>query len=442
MIGKGINKIAGWIYKKLVILGVKFPFERMVRRDLAAMNPEENADILCTDYYVAKIAKCIMILLVGALFALAVSIKSRSDKILTDGRVGRSSYEQGNMEVDLKAKGYDDAFHVTVEPSIIDKEDLTELAEEFQQMLPELILGENASLDEVSEDLVLEDTYAPYPFEVSWTSSMPDVLSSSGRIFEETTAELELTANITYIGSEWSQVIRIRVVPPVLSEEARVRRTIQNMLEESEKSSRNEEEWVLPDSFEGTELEWEQEVKDYGPLLFVLTILTAAAIFGLSDKDLHTLLEKRKEQMRKEYPDVLHMLVLYLGAGMTIRGALGRMVSDLEEKDMGPVYKEILIACRELSMGISEPTAYERLGKRTGLPEYMRLCALLSQNLKKGNATLLIRLREEAYKATQDRLSYGKRLGEEAETKLLLPCVMMLAVVLVMLTIPAFSAIG
>ena len=132
MIMKGIDKIARWMYKRLVILGVKFPFERMVRRDLAAMNPEENADILCTDYYVSKIAKSILIFLVGAVLALAVSIKSRSDKILMDGRVGRSSYEQGNIAVDLKAEGYDDAFHVTVEPTIIDKENLTKLMEEFK----------------------------------------------------------------------------------------------------------------------------------------------------------------------------------------------------------------------------------------------------------------------------------------------------------------------
>ena len=440
---KGIYGLAEWIYKKLVIHGVQFPFEKMVKRDLKSMHPEENIEVLCTDYYVGKIAKCFLIFLVGAILALAVSLKTKSEKVLTgEGRVGRASFEQGNMELKLKAKGYEDSFRIVVEPVEIDKEELTELKEEFEQALPEMILGTNPSLEEVSEELLLEESYEPYPFLVTWTSSMPEVLSSSGKIWEETTNEVELTACITYKEQTWSQVIWVKVVPPTLSEKERIMQQIQQMLEDSERDSRREDEWVLPDRFEGKELEWEQEVTDYGPILFALALLTAIVIFVLSDKDLHSLLEKRRDQMRKEYPDVLHMLVLYLGAGMTIRGALNRIISDMEEEKMGPGYKEILLTCRELGMGVPETEAYERLGRRTGLPEYMRLCTLLSQNLKKGNATLLIRLREEAYKATQDRLSYGKRLGEEAETKLLLPCVMMLAVVLIMLTIPAFSSIG
>ena len=63
------------------------------------------------------------------------------------------------------------------------------------------------------------------------------------------------------------------------------------------------------------------------------------------------------------------------------------------------------------------------------------------QNLKRGNSALLERLREEADKAWEEQLQQGRRMGEEAGTKLLVPMVMMLAVVMVMIMVPAFSAI-
>ena len=74
------------------------------------------------------------------------------------------------------------------------------------------------------------------------------------------------------------------------------------------------------------------------------------------------------------------------------------------------------------------------------MQEYIRLCTLLTQNLKRGNSSLLERLREEADKISEERLQRSRKLGEEAGTKLLVPMVMMLAVVMVMIMIPAFAA--
>ena len=52
------------------------------------------------------------------------------------------------------------------------------------------------------------------------------------------------------------------------------------------------------------------------------------------------------------------------------------------------------------------------------------------------------KLREEAFQAGEEKLQQGKRLGEEAGTKLLIPMVMLLAVVMLLIMIPVFSGIG
>ena len=118
---------------------------------------------------------------------------------------------------------------------------------------------------------------------------------------------------------------------------------------------------------------------------------------------------------------------------MTIRAAFGRL---------GKSNELAAYAFREMQAGVSEQTAYEHFGKRAGPREYVKLSTLLCQNLKKGSSTLLSRLEEEAIMAADGRIQSGKRLGEEAETKLLIPMVMLLSMVMLMIMIPAFSMMG
>ena len=95
-----------------------------------------------------------------------------------------------------------------------------------------------------------------------------------------------------------------------------------------------------------------------------------------------------------------------------------------------------------MQAGQSELIAYEHFGKRAGPREYVKLSTLLCQNLKKGSATLLARLEEEALLSAESRIQSGKKLGEEAETKLLIPMVLLLATVMLMIMVPAFSMMG
>ena len=69
---------------------------------------------------------------------------------------------------------------------------------------------------------------------------------------------------------------------------------------------------------------------------------------------------------------------------------------------------------------------------------YLKLSALLAQNLRKGSNDLLQMLRQEADSAFAQRKSLAKKLGEEAGTKLLLPMMMMLCIVMVIIIIPAY----
>lgn len=101
-------------------------------------------------------------------------------------------------------------------------------------------------------------------------------------------------------------------------------------------------------------------------------------------------------------------------------------------------YEEMLYTCYEMQSGVAEGEAYERFGKRCALQPYTRLTGLLNQSLKKGNGALLSDLQKEAADAQEERRSLARKKGEEAGTKLLLPMMMMLGIVMVLIMVPAF----
>lgn len=52
----------------------------------------------------------------------------------------------------------------------------------------------------------------------------------------------------------------------------------------------------------------------------------------LQDKDLHDLVEKKKREERRSYPEILQKLTLYLEAGLTVRSAFCRVAEDYEKE--------------------------------------------------------------------------------------------------------------
>lgn len=444
-------RMALYVYKWLCIHKFLFFISRQVETDLEKLHPGENRKQLCTDYYVGKLAKSMIICAAGIFLGLIISVQEKQNRILDEtGMVHRGTYEEGEREIELECLTPDgkQEFALSVEARVFTEEEIKQLYADFATELAEIILGENDSLQQVSEDLYLREAYEGYPFYVEWKSSVSDMVRSDGTVYEAAQEQaVELRAIISYGTWEWEESFLVWVVPQSLSREEQQYREMKEMLLDSERESRTKETWKLPDTWQGESLVWKQKTKNKCLLLLGGAMLAAVLIFLLADKDLHDDVEKRRQKMKKDYPDVVHKLVLYLGAGMTIRGAVQRMAEEYEQsekagKSKSPVYEELLHTCRELKAGVSEGAAYEHFGKRTGLQEYIRLSTLLTQNLKKGNSTLLQRLREEAEKSSLERIQYGRRLGEEAMTKLLLPMVMMLLVVMLMIMIPAFSSMG
>ena len=73
----------------------------------------------------------------------------------------------------------------------------------------------------------------------------------------------------------------------------------------------------------------------------------------------------------------------------------------------------------------------------TGDLEYKTLSTLLIQNLQKGSRYLADLLEKESVEAWEERKRKARVLGDTAATKLLLPMVLMLLVVMAVIMLPA-----
>lgn len=445
---KPFYKIALYLYKKLCNRIPSVFSSPQVERDLVNLHPGEAREYLKTEYYGKKTAICLAVLFVGTVFGAAAKFSAMEKIVLReDGTVARGSYREGPQKIDIETDyGQQQMdFQVEVEPKRLTEEEAERLFEDLIEKLPEYVLGSNDSLQNVSHDLNLKEMYEGFPIAVQWASNNPGRISDSGQIFSlEEEAEVTLSFRLTYGGQERNGELAVILKPPALAEEDLLHMELQEVLRESQNGSLSRDEWQLPSEWRGESIRWRQVVEDNGLILWAVAIVTAVAVFLFLDRDLHEQLEKRRKILRREYPEIVHKLVLFVGAGMTIRGAFQKIAGDYEAKRSeggraSPAYEEILYTCRELRSGISEGLCYEHLGKRAGLQEYIRLSALLAQNLKRGSSTLLERLRDEAEKAAQERLQESKKMGEEAGTKLLVPMVLMLAVVMAIIMIPAFS---
>lgn len=146
--------------------------------------------------------------------------------------------------------------------------------------------------------------------------------------------------------------------------------------------------------------------------------------------------------MALDYPKIVSQLSLYMGAGISTRKAWERMIEDYEkknreEKECRAAYEEMCTALHEMQSGVPEALAYERFGARCHMPAYLKLGTLLSQNLRKGTKNLSELLKEEAEEAFEDRKALAKQMGEECESKLLFPMILMLLTILIMIMYPA-----
>lgn len=315
--------------------------------------------------------------------------------------------------------------------------------------LEKTVLGKNKSADHVEYDLNLITKMPEVPLEIEWESNRNDIVNILGEIQEENLTEkgelVELKGFLTYGKEECLYILNVRVFPKTLTAKEKLVQGIQTMVVQADTKNKAKPTVALPGEINGEKIIWEKKT-DYQALYIVfLGIAVSALIYTEEKQKKEKEQKKREKQLEIDYPEIVSQISLLAGAGITVKNAWKKIVSNYQEskavKGVRPAYEEMAYTMREMQGGISESESYEHFGKRCALSKYMKLGALLSQNVRKGTKGLVKILDDEAGQALEEKKQMAKRRGEETSTKLLLPMSMMLVVVLIIVIVPAFLSI-
>ena len=362
--------------------------------------------------------------------------------------IARKAQGQGSSmeELEVEVDGMEESLRFEVAEQEYTEAEVEVLFAEVMEELDEIILGENESLDRVEYDLNLVRSLEDYPVQISWELDSYKVMDMDGNIQEADVVEegtlVELRGNISYLGEEVIYVRNAMIYPRTLEGEELLFSEIKKAVQSAEEGSRKEKGFALPTEINGKALSWKTKATYQGVYVIVLGIVLAAFLVYRQREDKRKEKERRHAELIREYPGMISKLNMLLGTGMTVKHAWETIVTNYvnqrEALGVRLVYEEMALTLNEMQGGISEGEAYERFGKRCELTPYLKLGALLSQNLRKGSRGISDLLRVEAIQSFENRKNLAKQKGEEAGTKLMLPMIGMLAVVMIMVMVPAF----
>ena len=140
-------------------------------------------------------------------------------------------------------------------------------------------------------------------------------------------------------------------------------------------------------------------------LIWIIGIIIAILLYLREKKNKQRAMEYRQSSLLKDYPDIVSKLMIFIGAGLSIRQALEGIVSDYEgEGERRYAYEELAIAVDKLKNGVHESLVYKELGRVCALRQYMKLSSLLEQNRRSGLANLSSLLEIESQSAWDERI--------------------------------------
>ncbi|MCL2226605.1 MAG: type II secretion system F family protein [Oscillospiraceae bacterium] len=161
------------------------------------------------------------------------------------------------------------------------------------------------------------------------------------------------------------------------------------------------------------------------------SILVLVLAYAMYD-ELHDKVKKRRVAISKQFPNVVSKLALLVTSGMIMDRAWKETACSQEAE----LYKEMQQTSEELDNLVSPEAAYSNFINRCNTKETAKLASAIMQNLAKGNAEISRLMKEMAREAWQERRHMAKRDAEKANSKLMIPTMLLLLAILIMLMVP------
>lgn len=404
----------------------------------------------------------VVILLITGIVASVLLIIDARKSMVSQKTILRHSYGEGTakelLEIRIDGKKLKEKMELEIAERQYTTLEIKDLFRRAVGQIERLMLAKNESSEEIRSDLNLITKIPGQPIKVEWELDRYDVMDINGKIREEVVEELsqngesgivvQLKAFLSYTEDETKQAVHemaVRIYPSKKTGTEALLAEIKEEISEIDSKNKTQPMIQLPDEVNGKEISYYYPMDFRCVTVLVLGVVIVLLLFFLDKQNDKKVSDDKIQQMMRDYPQIVSQLNLLLSAGMSTKSAWKKIVDEYrKKKNQGNrryAYDEMETAWNEMCSGVPERECYEQFGARCKLQAYMKLGTLLSQNLRKGTKGLTDMLRLEGIHAFEERKALAKRLGEEAGTKLLLPMFFMLAVVMIIIIVPAFLSI-
>lgn len=172
-------------------------------------------------------------------------------------------------------------------------------------------------------------------------------------------------------------------------------------------------------------------------VLGVGSLLVLVLVYALYD-EVGDRLNRRRAAIRRQFPNVVSKLALLVTSGMI----MDRAWRETAQSQTGELYLEMRRTADELSNLMEPAAAYSAFIDRCNTKETTKLASAIIQNQSKGNAEVGLLLKSMAHEAWQERRHTAKRDSEAANSKLMIPTMLLFIAILVMIMVPVISSFG
>ena len=406
-----------------------------------------------------KAARFLIVILASLVISVPLFV---SDMIRTTQPVtslDRNEPGKGSRTVPLHvaaSSGYEEDITVDVDEREYTDEEIAKMSAKLDTVLWEEILGDNTDPENVEYDLKLPLRLKGYPFDITWKSSDPFVLGSNGRINSEALKKkdeydkgikIQLCATLKYkdhTEDKYSYIIVRKESGPAGDRRADM---IERAVAECSNATGLENFQALPKEAGGEHITFYDRSSGRGWMVILLGIVMAFLIMASKDEKIKKEAYDRKRQIEHDHPEILNRYMLYYMAGMNPRAIWYEICSRYEQGGIDQngrryAFEEMVKARNRMEEGCGELAAYDGFAERCDDIRFRTFISFVKQAVVTGGDGLCTVLYEEMDKAYRDKMGQIKVSASEAETKLLLPMFMMLAVVLVIVMVPAFMGLN
>lgn len=398
-----------------------------------------------------KISKVILVCIIFIVLAVVMEYTDR--ELYESNKIKRNDPGDDSKEISLILSG-EGVEEQEYDFEIYERR-LTEFEAQkyFEKAIVEIndsfYLGEE-NANYVTEKVNPSDKYVEKMVKAEWTFS-ENIISDDGVIDEDRLEKYEdyqqgvvVTAQVELQCQDYVEEYDFHFVvfPKKLSEQEQIIKQIGQSIAE-QLSIPGEEIVVLPNEIGGKKLTWKETSQHLVAKVIAVELIVIILICIMKQKKKSEELKKRKKDMELEYSEIVSKMVILLGSGMSVKQAWSNISArylDKRKKNQVseiPIYEEMLITEREINDGKSERIAYQNFCERVNIMCYHRLIRLLISSLDRGSRNICENLEQESEEAFEERKAVARHLGEEASTKMLLPMMIMMSIVIAVIIVPA-----